>query len=274
MLQSCNGNAQTKDIRKQNEKDSQYSIRINNDKLIIKSADSITVYSSSNLIRNADLFNTYFYKGIGVNDFFLVYQNNASTTKTQSAYHLFIKRNDLFLINREQVDLNENGIFIAKNYLVPVDVTNMDYEMMDEKSAFVNRKNSVILKNKLRNSIFFNNKNAFELMFSYKSNDFFIDYPVNMFKTGTINLLDIKNSNDIAYYLEEAQIYEEAIFILKSIIIKSPTRTVAYLNLAESYWAIGNQDLAKENYKKYVELMKSQKKDLTKIPKQVWERIK
>ena len=274
LLQSCNGNAQTKEIQKKPKIHSQYSIRIVDEKLTIKTADSVIIYNSSKLIRNTDLFNTYFYKGIGTNDFFLVYQNNASTTKTQSAYHLFVNTNDLFLISKEQVDLNRDGIFLAKNYIVPVKITDVDYEKMDEKIVFVNRKNSIISKGKLKNSILFNNKNAFELIFSYKPEDFFIDYPVNTFKIGTLNLLDIKNSNDITYYLEEAQVYEEAIFILRSIIKKEPTRTVAYLNLADSYWAIGNQELAKENYKKYVELMKSQKKDLNKIPQQVWARSK
>lgn len=268
------GLSQTKEIQKKPEINSLYSIRIVDEKLTIKTADSVIIYNSSNLIRNADLLNTDFYRGNDENDFFLVYQNNASTTKTQSTYHLFVNKNDLFLISKEQVDLNGDGIFIAKNYIVPIKVTNMDYETMDEKIVFANRKNSIILKNKLKNSIFFNNIKAFEMIFSYKSDDFFIDYPVNTFKIGTLNLLDIKNSNDIAYYLEEAQIYDEAIFILKSIIKKEPTRVVAYLNLADSYWAIGNKDLAKENYKKYVELMKSQNKDLKKIPKEVWERTK
>ena len=152
--------SQTKEIRKKDEIDSQYSIRMVDEKLMIKSADSVIVYNSSNLIRDADLFSTYFYRGVAKNDFFLVYQNNASTTKTQSTYHLFVNKDDLFLISKEQVDLNRDGIFIAKNYIVPVKVTDMDYETMDEKSVFVNRKNSAILKNKLKNSVFFNNKNA------------------------------------------------------------------------------------------------------------------
>jgi len=274
LLQSCNGNSQTKEIHKKTEIDSQYSIRMIGEKLMVKSPDSVIVYNNSNLIRNADLFNTNFYKGIATNDFFLVYQNNATTTKTQSTYHLYINKNDLFLLSKEQVDLNADGIFIAKNYITPVKVTHMNYETMDEKSNFTNRKNSGFPKNKLKNNIFFNNKNAFELIFNYKADDFFMNYPVNTFKIGTLNLLDIKNSNDIAYYLAEAQIYEEAIFILKNIIKKEPTRIVAYLNLADSYWAIGNKESAKENYKKYVELMKSQNKDLKKIPKQVWDRIK
>lgn len=274
LLQSCSGNSQTKEIQKKTEIGSQYSIRMIGEKLLVKSPDSAIIYNNSSLIRNADLFTTYFYRGISKNDFFLVYQNNASTTKTQSTFHLFVNEKNLFLISKEQVDLNADGIFIVKNYIIPVKVTNMDYETMDEKIFFTNQKNSFLSKQKLKNNIFFQNKNAFEILFNYKADDFFMDYPVNTFKIGTLNLLDIKNSNDIAYYLEEAKIYDEAIFILKSIIKKEPTRTVAYLNLADSYWAINKKDLAKENYKKYVELMKSQNKDLKKIPKQVWERIK
>ncbi len=79
--------------------------------------------------------------------------------------------------------------------------------------------------------------------------------------------------NDFAYKLESIN-PSISINILQKILKKFPTRVVAYLNLADSYWAIGNEDLAKENYKKYVELMKFQKKDLRKIPKQVWERAK
>lgn len=120
LLQSCNGNAQTKEIRKKDRIDERYAIRMIDEKLMIKSVDSIIVYNNSNLIRNADLFNTSFYRGVATNDFFLVYQNNASTTKTQSTYHLFVNKDDLFLISKEQVDFNRNGIFIAKNYIVPV----------------------------------------------------------------------------------------------------------------------------------------------------------
>jgi len=273
LLQSCNGDAQKKEFNKKSEIDYQYSIRLNDDKLIIKSADSAIIYNKDNLIVNADLLNTNFYKGISKNDFFLVYQNNASANKTQSAYHLFVDKKDLFLISKEQVDFNSDGIFISKNYMIPIKVTDMNYETMDEKITFTSGLNSVVSNNKLKNNIFFNNKIAFELTFNSKADDFFTNYPVNTFKIGTINLLNIKNSNDIAYYLEEAHIYEESIFILNSIIQKDPTRIVAYLNLGDSYWETGDKLKAKENYKKYIELMKSQNKDLKKIPKQVWERV-
>lgn len=80
--------------------------------------------------------------------------------------------------------------------------------------------------------------------------------------------------NNLAYYLYLSKSYKNSIYLLNEILQKFPTRTVAYLNLADSYWSIGNQPLAKENYKKYIELMKSDDKDLKKISNYVWERIK
>lgn len=93
-----------------------------------------------------------------------------------------------------------------------------------------------------------------------------------------IDYVNISNQNltmlnNFAYKIENINPYVST-KILQKILVKFPNRVVAYLNLADSYWAIDNQELAKENYKKYVELMKFQKKDLSKIPKYVWERIK
>ncbi|KMQ67529.1 hypothetical protein ACM39_11670 [Chryseobacterium sp. FH2] len=91
----------------------------------------------------------------------------------------------------------------------------------------------------------------------------------------TINSTNVNKYNNFAYYISKTKNgNSKAIYLYNEILKKFPNRTVAYLNLADSYWAIDNKDLAKENYKKYVELMQSQKKDLKKIPKEVWERIK
>lgn len=84
---------------------------------------------------------------------------------------------------------------------------------------------------------------------------------------------NVKKLNDFAYSLGNIN-PSFAIDLLQEIIKKYPNRVVAYLNLADNYWAINKKDLAKENYKKYIALMKSQNKDLKRIPKQVWERLK
>ena len=58
------------------------------------------------------------------------------------------------------------------------------------------------------------------------------------------------------------------------VIEKDPNRVVVYLNIADCYWELNQKEKAKQNYQKYLSLMKSQKKDLKKIPKRVYERIK
>ncbi len=101
-----------------------------------------------------------------------------------------------------------------------------------------------------------------------------IDNIEELLANNPIDKQNNNNYNNIAYTLSINGNQTGAIHLLHKILQKFPDRVVAYLNLADSYWTIGNEDLAKENYKKYVELMKSQNKDLKKIPKEVWERIK
>ncbi len=78
--------------------------------------------------------------------------------------------------------------------------------------------------------------------------------------------------NDIAYYLEKLNAYKESIFLLEKIINQFPNRTVAYINLGDAYWGVGEEQKAKETYNKYIVLMKSSGKE-QKIPKLVWDRI-
>lgn len=102
--------------------------------------------------------------------------------------------------------------------------------------------------------------------YEWTANKSWLDYII-------ISNQNITKLNDFAYNIESVN-PSVAINLLRKILEKFPNRTVAYLNIADSYWAIGNQESAKENYKKYVSLMKSQNKDLKKISKQVWERVK
>lgn len=84
---------------------------------------------------------------------------------------------------------------------------------------------------------------------------------------------NIDKYNDLAYYnsfTKEGGV--TSIILLKKIIDNFPQRVVAYLNLADSYWSINNKEKAKENYLKYIELMKSQNKDISKIPERVFQR--
>ena len=74
--------------------------------------------------------------------------------------------------------------------------------------------------------------------------------------------------NDLGYFLEEANRSEDAIPILEEVVAWDSRRIPAYLNLADAYFKSGNQEKARVNYQKYVELMeKSGKGD--KVPSRV-----
>lgn len=79
--------------------------------------------------------------------------------------------------------------------------------------------------------------------------------------------------NNIAYYLEKAKAYNEASFLLEKILEEFPNRTVAYLNLGDAYWGLGDTGKAKAAYQTYIKQMKESDKE-KKIPKVVLERVK
>lgn len=89
-----------------------------------------------------------------------------------------------------------------------------------------------------------------------------------------INSSNVKKINNIAYNLSQSKNYYDAIFLLENLISQNPNRVVAYLNIADCYWETNQKSKAVDNYNKYILLMRSQKKDLKKIPKYVYERVK
>jgi hypothetical protein len=84
---------------------------------------------------------------------------------------------------------------------------------------------------------------------------------------------DIVKANDIAFMISEAGDFNRAIIMLNKVLTVDSNRVVAYLNLADSYWGIGDKSNAAINYYKYVELMKVQQKDLKRIPSYVYKRL-
>ncbi|APC16884.1 hypothetical protein BLL42_14505 [Pseudomonas frederiksbergensis] len=78
--------------------------------------------------------------------------------------------------------------------------------------------------------------------------------------------------NDYAYFLQENNQAADSIPILNDIVGAAPKRAVAWLNLADSNWAVGKQEEAKVQYKMYGDLMaKSNQK--SKVPKRAVERV-
>ena len=78
-------------------------------------------------------------------------------------------------------------------------------------------------------------------------------------------------SNDLGFLFGETGYYEESVELLDAVIARNPTRTVAYLNLADSYWGLKNKALAAQAYKQYASLMTDAGK-ASKIPARVAER--
>ncbi len=78
--------------------------------------------------------------------------------------------------------------------------------------------------------------------------------------------------NNIGYYLQKAGANKEAIYLLEKITAKFPKRTVAYYNLGDAYWALGDKAKAKKVYEIYIKQMK-QKGKQKRIPKIIKDRI-
>jgi len=78
--------------------------------------------------------------------------------------------------------------------------------------------------------------------------------------------------NNIAYYLQKAGANEEAIYLLKKILEKYPNRTVAYYNLADAYWALGEKKKAIASYTTYMAQMSNAGKE-KRIPQVVRDRV-
>ncbi|MEP6803042.1 MAG: hypothetical protein ABI892_00860 [Flavobacterium sp.] len=110
------------------------------------------------------------------------------------------------------------------------------------------------------------NKEKLKEMDIYKISD--------ILKANPISNENITLYNDAAFNLIEMENFNEARIILLDIVNFSPDRVVAYLNLGDAQWGFDENEDAKKSYQKYISLMKSEGKDLNKIPKRVYERIK
>ena len=114
------------------------------------------------------------------------------------------------------------------------------------------------------NSLFIKNNKNFDVDESR------IDWYINRYN---IDQKNVSIYNDIAFYLGEGHNYNSSLYILKKIIKIYPNRIVAYLNIADVYWEIGNKDHAKVYYQEYISRMdKIGKKSI--IPKRVFQRVR
>ena len=92
--------------------------------------------------------------------------------------------------------------------------------------------------------------------------------PINDLK---ISRKNIEKYNNLAFFFEELGLYEQAVTILNQVINFNPERTVAHLNLADTYWKNNQKKLAKKSYQTYINLHKKTGVK-NKIPNRVYER--
>ena len=141
-------------------------------------------------------------------------------------------------------------------------VVETNFHSKHKKLLNLYKKNLKKFSKEMKSMILYNyNKDTNCLPSEYLNRYLYLKYP----KT-------INKSNDIAFFFEQAGAYQEAIYLLEKIIEKYPNRTVAYINLGDSYLKDGNKEKAIENYKIYVKQMKDKNKE-KKIPKRVLKEI-
>lgn len=86
------------------------------------------------------------------------------------------------------------------------------------------------------------------------------------------NIYSMAVYTDYGYFLQQAGRVKESLVFLNQVIAKNPTRIVAYLNVADSYWSAGDKRQAKINYARYKDLM-LHKGQRARIPARVSQRL-
>jgi tetratricopeptide (TPR) repeat protein len=87
-----------------------------------------------------------------------------------------------------------------------------------------------------------------------------------------VNKKNISRYNDIAYYLQKANINKEAITLLEQVISFESKRAVAHYNIADAYDALGKKVKALIHYTLYVKQMKEMGKT-KRIPKTILAKV-
>lgn len=173
-------------------------------------------------------------------------------------------------------DFNESGSPYQMDINgFPLDNYNRDFAL-DELAKLVSSKMNEYYYDSYRN------------VFGCEYDDFYV-YPkpgeifLRLSKT-PLTAQTVQDYNNIAFYIlefaklnEQADSYTDAaVTLLEKITAQFPDRVVTYLNLGDAYWlrnSEGDKRKARTAYKKYVELMQLQQKDMKRVPARVNERI-
>jgi len=182
------------------------------------------------------------------------YCNNYSVTK------IFTINN--FPSNVLLEDFSIELFFEKYAYMAKREVLNEFMSSFNEIKKLYSQPNKEKFKKYIRNNlIIYTEENVVCKRYDYLEMYLYLD-----------NINMISKSNDIAYYFQKAGANKEAIYLLEKILEKFPERTVAYYNLGDAYWELGEKKKAIKAYGTYIEQMKAKGKD-GKIPKVVLDRV-
>jgi len=162
-----------------------------------------------------------------------------------------------------------NKIIYEKSPSGPNENDDEYYQKIVQKSWSIDKK---IYKIKGKDTLFSLFQDIIKL---YKNKEFLtlkaLIKSVNL-KHLKIEKSNLPTYNNIAYYLQKAGSNKEAVYLLEKIIAKYPNRTVAYYNLGDAYWALGDKKKARKAYTTYTEQMCDAGKQ-KRIPKVVIDRV-
>lgn len=242
-------------------------IQTENQNIILDCNGKKTVYN--NLIINEMSISTDLIQEKG-NHFSIVYELNASATKVKEKYNFIYSNEGIFLICKEVLKYGGDGIMSNRMYFDFYDIKNKSFEDLQSLGDQVKE---IFTKNNLSiNYMDFRREKFAEEKLNLSNEDIFISYPV--LARSNIKIINVEAANNLAFSLQQKRAYDDSRLLLENIVSQYPDRVVAYLNLADTDWALGNKEQARKNYTIYVSLMKKQKKNLDKIPQRVFERTR
>jgi len=222
----------------------------------------------SNLIIDEMSVSTEFIQGEN-NTFSLLYELNASVTKVKEKYDFIYSNKGLRLVNKEVLKYGKDGISLTKVYFKKY---MMESKSFDDLQSLASTLQDDFNENPL-GFLYDNQQKLFgKEIYNLTSENFFINYP-NV-KQPNLEIINVELANNLAFDLQNENVSFSSKLILEKIIEKYPNRVVAWLNLGDVYWSLGNKTKAKEAYQTYISLMKYQNKNITKIPQRVYERCK
>lgn len=203
------------------------------------------------------------------NSFSLLYELNASATKMKEKYDFIYSDQGITLVDKEIMKFGQEGLMINRIYVEDFDMSNKTYDDLQSLGSEL-PDNFELTRSSM--SIYDSKKTLFATQdFQSTIENLFVEYP-DMGQSQT-KIINVESANNQAFALEKLGANEESKTLLEEITRQFPDRIVAYLNLGDVYWKLNEKDKAKENYIQYISLMKTQKKDLSKIPKRVYDRI-